>query len=405
MREQLLAGVDIGSTKTVVVLGQLDREGHLHILGSVVVPGRGGVRAGGITDIDEVANSLSIALERSSHLMGRRPLSVFCAMTGRHVESLNHRGAIAITPTGRDITMTDVARVLEVAGAIPLDANRMILAVMPRMYIIDGQDGVKNAVGMAGFRLEAEAHIVTGALSAYRNVLKCAERAHVEVEEVVVAALASAEAVLAPTERDLGTILIDLGGETADVAIFADGGLWRTFMLPLGGSLITDDIAQWLGVPPTVAEALKTQYGAATPQRVGGNETIDMSQFLPNYHEALPRQQLAEVIQARVEEMLLLLREEVQRTQRERLLTGGVVLTGGTAELPGISELAAQIFQAPVRIGAPHSLYGVGDTLAHPSFATAVGLLRWQQQGLQAAQVAGNPHPLRALWGRMFGGQ
>ena len=401
MREQLLASVDIGSTKTAVVVGQFDREQHLHILGAVQVPTYG-MKRGGIIHMDEVANSISVALERSSHLVGRRPMSVYCSMTGGHIESTNHRGAVAITPMNRDIDTQDVARVLDVAGAIPLDANRMIFAVMPRTYIIDGQDGIKNPFGMSGYRLEAEAHIVTGSTSAYRNLLKCAERAHVEIEDVVVSALASAEAVLAPSEREAGTVLIDIGGETADVAIFADGGVWRTFMLPLGGNLITDDIGHGLRVPAPVAEALKTQYGAATPNRIPPQENIDLGQFLPNCHEVVARRTLATIIHARTEEMLLLIRDEVHRTGRERVLAGGVVLTGGTAELAGITEIAAQVFDAPVRIGAPHSLYGVTDSIIHPAFATAVGLLRWQEQALAIMPRGGQRNPLAAMWQRLW---
>lgn len=403
MREQMLASMDIGSTKTAVVLGQLDRERHLHILGAVQVPTIG-MRRGGITNMDEVANRIAVAIERSSHLTGRRPLSVYASITGGHIESVNHRGAVAITPANRDIDANDVARVLDVAGAIPLDANRTILAVMPRAYLIDGQDGIKNPVGMAGFRLEAEAHVVTGATSAYRNLLKCAERARVVIEDVVVAALASAEAVLAPSEREQGTVLVDLGGETADVAIFADGGVWRTFMLPLGGDLITDDIAHGLRVPQPVAEALKTQYGSATPHRISEQENIDLGQFLPNCHEVAARRDLAMIIHARIEEILLLIREEVQRTGGAQVLAGGVVLTGGTAELAGITEVAAQVFDAPVRIGAPHSLYGMTDAIIHPAFATAVGLLRWQEQAQAMLANGRRGQPLRNLWHRMRGG-
>jgi cell division protein FtsA len=405
MREQTLAGVDIGTTKTVVAVGQLDREHHLHLRGAAQVPTQG-LRRGGITHMDEVANSISVALERCAHVTGVRPLSVYCAITGTHLESHNHRGAVAITPAHRDIDAADIAHVLDVAGAIPLDANRLILAVLPRMYLIDGQDGIKHPLGMAGYRLEADAHIVTGALSAYRNLLKCAERAHVAVDDVVVAALASAEAVLAPGEREQGAACIDLGSGTADVALFADGGVWRTFMLPLGGQLITDDIAYGLRLPAPVAEAVKVQYGTALPERVAPTEMIDLGQFLPHCQEVASRRTLADIIWARATEILTMLRDEIRRGGRERAFAGGVVLTGGTAELAGITELAAQIFDAPVRIGTPHSLYGAAESVMHPAYATAFGLLRWQAQALATTIPGAGGNPFHALWfyiQRLFG--
>ncbi len=400
MREQILAGVDVGTTKTAVVLGQIDRERRLQIRGMAETPTQG-MRRGGITNMDEVANSIAVALERAAQMTGVRPTTVYCAITGPHMESCNHRGAVAITPAHRDIDAEDVAHVLDVAGAIPLDPNRMILAVLPRMYLIDGQDGIKNPLGMTGYRLEAEAHVVTGALSAYRNLLKCAERARLAVDDVVVAPLASAEAVLAPSERDLGVTLIDLGGGTADVAMYVDGGVWRTFMLPLGGQFITDDIAYALRLPIPIAEALKIHYGVAIPARVGADETISLGQFLPNCQEAISRRALGDIIHARAEEILTLLRDEIRRSGRERAFAGGVVLTGGTAELVGITDLAAQIFDAPVRLGTPHSLYGATENLIRPSYATAVGLLRWHEQVLAGALDSAGGNPLQSLWAGM----
>ncbi|MBA3824774.1 MAG: cell division protein FtsA, partial [Ktedonobacterales bacterium] len=213
MRDTLFTGVDIGSTKIAVVVGQLDRERHLHIQAATQEPTQG-IRRGGITDIDEVANGITRALDRAAHLTGARSMRAFCSISGAHIQSQNHRGAVAIAPSNRDIDGDDITHVLDVAGSVPLEANRMVLAVLPRTYLVDGQDGIKNPAGMAGYRLEAEAHIVTGAHSAYRNLLKCAERARLEVEDVVVAPLAAAEAVLAPGERDGATALIDLGGGT-----------------------------------------------------------------------------------------------------------------------------------------------------------------------------------------------
>jgi cell division protein FtsA len=399
MREHVLVGVDVGSTKTAVVAGELDRAGQLHLRGVAEMPTQG-LRRGGIAHMDEVAAGIAAAVEGIAHQIGHYPASAICAITGPHIASCNHRGAIAIVPANRDIEAADVARVLDVAGAIPLETNRMILAVLPRMYVIDGQDGIKHPVGMAGFRLEAEAHVVTGAPSAYRNLLKCVERAHLRADEVVVAALAAAEAVLTPAEREAGVVLIDLGGGMADVTLFAEGGAWRTFALPLGGQLITDDIAYGLRLPLPIAEALKMRFGTAIPAHVPPQETIDLSQLLPNCQEVAARHTLATIIHARAEEILTLLRDEIRRSGRERAFAGGVVLTGGAAELAGMTELAAQVFDAPVRLGVPHSVSGATGALARPAYATAIGLLRWQAQMIMAVPGAGAPL-WRDMWERL----
>lgn len=399
MREQVLVGVDVGSTKTAVVMGDLDRTGQWQLRGAAEVATQG-MRRGGIAHMDEVAAGIVAALERAAQQIGQHPAGVVCAISGQHIASCTHRGAIAIAPANRDIEAEDVARVLEVAGAIPLEANRMILAVLPRMYVIDGQDGIKHPVGMAGYRLEAEAHVVTGAQSAYRNLLKCVERAGVRADEVVVAALASAEAVLTSTEREAGVVLIDLGGGMADVTLFAEGGAWRTFALPLGGQMITDDIAYGLRLPAPIAEALKIHFGTAMPTHVPPQQTIDLGQFLPNCQEVAARHTLATIIHARAEEILTLLRDEIRRSGRERAFAGGVVLTGGTAELAGMTELAAQVFDAPVRLGLPLTMPGLTGALARPAYATAIGLLRWQAQMLAASPDAGTS-PWRGMWDRL----
>ncbi len=398
MGEMLFTGIDIGSSTTTVVMGQLDRERHLHVIGAATAP-TFGMRRGGITNLNEVAGSIALALERVSHQTGRRPLHAVAAITGAHLVSGNHRATIAITPLHRDIDEADIAHVLDLASSTPVEAHEMQLAIIPCAYRLDGQEGIKNPAGMAGYRLEAEVHIVTGAAPAYHNLLKCARQANLEIEDVVVAGLASAGAVLAPSEREMGTVVIDFGGETADVVVFAEGAPLHTFMAPLGGRIITEDVQHWLSMPQAVAEAVKLQYGAATPARIPAGERIDLGQFLPQSHESVSRRDLARVIEARVEQFMTLLREEIVRGGGARALASGVVLTGGTAELPGLTDVAARIMHAPVRLGAPHSLYGAPDSLLRPAFATAVGVLRWQEQTLASATFhSPNDWPQR-LWG------
>jgi len=381
MQGQTFLAIDLGTSSTKFVCGSLDREQQLHINYTTEVPTRG-VRRGGITDMEEASKSIATGMDRMTQLLRQRLPEAIFSITSTQLESCNPRGAVAI-PSDRDIDASDVSRVLDVAGAVPHDGSRIILTVMPRTYIVDGQDGIKNPVGMSGHRLEVEAHVVTSMAGVSRNLEKCAERANLQVQDLVVSSLASAEAVLAPSEREMGTVLIDIGGGICDIAIYADGGIWRTFTMPMGGNIITDDIAYVLHLPIPVAEELKITYGCATPGRISDKETIDLGQFLHACKDVVSRRTLAEIIYFRLEEMLGQIRDEILRSGRERVLAGGVVITGGTAELVGITEVAAAVFDVPVRIGAPHSLYGATDTIVRPAFATAVGLLRWHEHDLR----------------------
>jgi cell division protein FtsA len=381
VQEQLLACIDVGFSETSAILGQLDREGHLHVVGATRVPTHG-VARGGITDMDEAAHSIATVVERLHQLTGQSITSAYFSLTGTHIDSCNQRGTVAITPGDRDINIDDIQRVLDIAGAVTLKPDLIPLMIIPRTYAIDGQGGIKNPIGMSGHRLEVEAHIISGLASAHRNLLKCATLAGIEVEDVVVAPLASAEAVLSPGEREMGAILIDIGGNTADIAAFADGGIWRTAMLPFGGQRVTADISYVLRLPLVTAEALKLAYGNALPQRIPENETIDLALVQPGFQRTINRRYLASIIHACIDEILIMIRDKLRESGNDRIFAGGVVLTGGTAELPGIVELAEHIFEAPVRIGKPHSLYGTTETIVHPSFATAVGLLRFQEQAI-----------------------
>jgi cell division protein FtsA len=379
VQERVIVGIDVGTTKVCVLVGALDRDGKLNIVGVGTCPSQG-LRRGVVVNIEETVTSIAAALDRAERLSGKRIASSYVGIAGSHIASDNSKGFVAISPNHRDITPNDISRAVEVAQAIAIPANREIIHVIPRGYVVDGQEGIKNPIGMSGFRLEVEAHIITGSVSSLHNLIKCVDKAHVDIEDIVLEPLASGLAVLEDGETDLGVALIDIGGGTTDVAVYADGAIWHTVVLPVGGNLITSDIAIGLRLPMGVAEELKVTYGHCDPSAIDDDDMIDLSQFMSDCDDLVPRKLLAEIIQARVEELFSLVHEEIRKSGYEGLLPAGVVITGGTAELPGILEVAGLILDLPVRIGSPLGLHGLADSINRPAYATAVGLLLW---GLQ----------------------
>lgn len=376
MQERVIVGIDVGTTKICVLVGELDRDGKLNIVGVGTCPSQG-LRRGVVVNIEETVTSIAAALDRAERLSGKKIISAYVGITGSHIDSENSKGFVAISPSHRDIEQNDISRAFEVAQAIAIPANREIIHVIPRGYVVDGQEDIKNPIGMSGFRLEVETHIITGAVSAIHNLIKCVHKAHVEIEDLVLEPLASGEAVLADGETDLGVVLVDIGGGTTDIAVYTDGAIWQTVVLPLGGNQITNDIAIGLRLPFGVAEELKVTYGHCDPSLIDEDDMIDLSQFMPDCNDLVPRKLLAEIIQARVEELFTMVHEEVKKSGYDGLLPAGIVLTGGTAELPGIDELAGQILDLPARIGSPLGLHGLADSISRPAYATAVGLLLW----------------------------
>ncbi len=376
MQERVIVGIDVGTTKICVLVGELDRDGKLNIVGVGTCPSQG-LRRGVVVNIEETVTSIAAALDRAERLSGKKIVSAYVGITGSHIDSENSKGFVAISPSHRDIEQNDISRAFEVAQAIAIPANREIIHVIPRGYVVDGQEDIKNPIGMSGFRLEVETHIITGAVSAIHNLIKCVHKAHVEIEDLVLEPLASGEAVLADGETDLGVVLVDIGGGTTDIAVYTDGAIWQTVVLPIGGNQITNDIAIGLRLPFGVAEELKVTYGHCDPSLIDEDDMIDLGQFMPDCNDLVPRKLLAEIIQARVEELCSMVHEEVKKSGYDGLLPAGIVLTGGTAELPGIDELAGQILDLPTRIGSPLGLHGLADSISRPAYATAVGLLLW----------------------------
>ncbi len=376
MQERVIVGIDVGTTKICVLVGELDRDGKMNIVGVGTCPSQG-LRRGVVVNIEETVTSIAAALDRAERLSGKKITTAYVGIAGSHIASENSKGFVAISPSHRDIVQNDISRAIEVARAIAIPANREVIHVIPRGYVVDGQEGIKNPIGMSGFRLEVETHIITGAVSSIHNLIKCVQKARVEIEDLVLEPLASSEAVLADGETELGVALVDIGGGTTDIAVFSDGAIWQTVVLPIGGNLITSDIAIGLRLPFGVAEELKVTYGHCDPSTISDDDMIDLAQFIPNCDDLVPRKLLAEIIQARVEELFEMVHEEIRKSGYDGLLPAGMVLTGGTAELPGIQGVAGQTLDLPTRIGSPLGLHGLADSISRPAYATAVGLLQW----------------------------
>ena len=376
MQERVIVGIDVGTTKICVLVGELDRDGKLNIVGVGTCPSQG-LRRGVVVNIEETVTSIAAALDRAERLSGKRITSATVGIAGSHISSENSKGFVAISPSHRDIEPNDISRAVEVARAIAIPANREMIHVIPRSYVVDGQEGIKNPIGMSGFRLEVEAHIITGSVSSMHNLIKCVQKAHVDIEDLVLEPLASGYAVLEDGETDLGVALVDIGGGTTDIAVYTDGAIWHSVVLPVGGNLITSDIAIGLRLPVGVAEELKIMYGHCDPSAIDDDDMIDLAQFMPDCDDLVPRKLLSEIIQARVDEIFGMVHEELKKSGYDGLLPAGIVITGGTAELPGILEVAGQILDLPARIGSPLGLHGLADSINRPAYATAVGLLLW----------------------------
>jgi cell division protein FtsA len=383
--EQLVVGLDVGTTKVAVLAAAVEPDGALDLVAGAQVLTTG-VRQGVVVNMDEVTRAVAEAMDRAEQLCGRKLGAAVVALGGRHLAATNSRGAVAITPGGREIQYEDIVRAIEAARAgVALGENREVVHQLPRGYLVDDQDGVPNPIGMVGYKLEVETHVVLASAAGVQNLARCVRGAQVEPQDLVAAPLAAAGAVLTPAEREIGTMVVDIGGGTSGVAIFAQGFPWLTLELPGGGAAITYGIAAALRLPLDVAERLKVEQGHADPRRVAADDLIELDD------EALvvPRSELARVIQAEAGDLLAGLRQPLQQAQQGGMRPLGLVVTGGTAQLPGLAELAGRVLGLPARVGAPRHLRGAGDGLSGPPFATAAGLLLWGAQQLNGARPVG----------------
>jgi cell division protein FtsA len=354
----------------------VDDDRQVRVIGVGLVPSRG-VRRGVVTNVMDATTAISASVEKAERTSGYKIERAYVGLSGTHISSLNSRGVVGISRREHGITDEDVDRVLDAAHAIAVPHNQEVVHVIPRGYIVDGQNGVHDPVGMHGFRLEVEAHIVTGSTTLIQNLVKCVERAGVEVDELVLAAIAAGDAILTDTEREMGVVLADIGAGTTDLSIFIDGTVWHTVTLGIGGEYITGDIAIGLRLPPEAAEEIKITHGHALASRVLPEERFTVSTFGGDSRQAVLRWKLAEIIEARMEEMLEMIQQEIKRSGYDGLLPAGIVLCGGTAQLPGIQELGRDVLSLPVRVGVPQEIHGLVDKISNPAHAVGAGLMGW----------------------------
>jgi cell division protein FtsA len=382
------------------VVGEVTADG-IDIVGVGTYPSVG-LRRGVVVHIDQTVNSIKRAIRDAELMAGCQISSVFAGIAGTHVVSMNSHGVIAIK--SREVTQNDVDRVLDAARAIAMPFDRQILHVLPQQYIVDDQEGIQDPLGMSGVRLEAKVHVVTGAIAAAQNILRCCERAGLHVNEVILESLAAGEAVLDPEEKRLGVALVDLGGGTTDLGIFVDNAIRFTSVLALGGSNITSDISVGLRASVDEAEKVKRKYGCASTSAVNPADLIEVASVGGEKRRQLARTILAEIIEARVEEILSLVDREIIRSGYAESIAAGVVLTGGVALLPGIREVAEQVFDMPVRIGIPQGLGGLADVVQNPMYSTASGLLLYaNRHGPSSLVLPKPPNVLSRLLKSLFG--
>ena len=375
-RRQIVTGLDVGTTKVAVVIAEIGRDGGVDVIGIGTSPSRG-LRKGVVVDIESSVKAISEEVERAERMAGVRMKSAFVAIAGSHVASTNNTGVVAVSREDKEITQEDVQRVIEAARVVHIPSDREILHVIPRGFVVDGYDGIKDPVGMLGLRLEVEAHIVTGAMTSVQNLVRSVYKAGIEVDDVVLAQIASAQAVLEPAEMELGVVLVDVGGGTTDIAIFQEGTLCFTSVLPIGGGHITSDIAVGLRTPLHQAEQLKVQYGNALTRDARDDVMLEVPGVGGRESRSVSEKVLATIVEARVQEIFSLVAKEIGRSGCEGLIPGGAVVTGGTSLIRGVSELAEQELNLPVRPGRPVGVTGLDDLASSPMLSTGVGLIRY----------------------------
>ncbi len=372
--QNTVVGLDVGTAKVCAIIGEVNEDDMVDIIGVGIAPSRG-LRKGVVVNIDHTVASIRAAIQDAELMAGYRADSVFAGVSGGHIRGINSHGVIAIK--NREVTGSEVDRVVDAARAVAIPTDREILHILPQEFMVDDQDGIKEPIGMAGVRLEAKVHIITGAASAAQNIVRCANRAGLRVSDLVLQQLASAEAVLSPDEKELGVALVDIGGGTTDIAVVVDGAIQHTCVISVGGEQLTNDIAFGLRTPLVEAEKIKKRHGCALGALVNKDDTISVPGVGGRPPRMLSRSVLADIAEPRLEEVLGLAKRELDKSGLLQSLASGVVLTGGTVAIEGISELAEQIFELPVRIGYPTGVSGLVDIVRSPVYATGVGLVLW----------------------------
>ncbi len=397
--QELIIALDVGTSKIAALVGQIADDGQIEVIGFGSHPSHG-LKRGVVVNIESTVQSMQRAIEEAELMAGCRISSAFTGIAGSHIRSFNSHGIVAIRD--REVNQSDVDRVIDAAKALAIPADQKILHILSQEYIIDAQDGVREPVGMSGVRLEAKVHIVTGAVSAAQNITKCVRRCGLEVSDIVLEQLASSHAVLNEDEKELGVCMIDIGGGTTDIAIFTEGAIRHTGVIPIAGDHVTSDIAIALRTPMQYAEQLKLKHGSVSMELANMQESIQVPSVAKHPPKQIHKNDLIQVIKARYEELFNLVQAELHRSGFEKMISAGIVLTGGASKIQGCLELAEKIFQVPVRLGVPQNVRGLVDVRDNPAYSTGVGLLLYgqlQQDGLSAGIDLDRNEA--KLWGKM----
>jgi len=370
--KNMIVGLDIGTSKVVAIVGEFSDDGVIEIIGIGSHPSRG-LKKGVVVNIESTVHSIQRAVEEAELMAGCDINSVFAGIAGSHIRSLNSHGIVGIRD--KDVSLGDLERVIEAAGAVAIPADQRILHILPQEFLIDNQEGIRDPINMSGVRLEAKVHMVTGAVSAAQNIVKCVQRCGLEVDDIILEQLASSYSVLTEDEKELGACIIDIGGGTTDIAVFLGGAIQYTAVIPIAGDQVTNDIAVSMRTPLQHAEEIKIKYACALSQLANPDETIEVPSVGDRPPRRLARQTLAEIVEPRFEELFSLVRDELRRSGFEELIAAGVVITGGSAKMEGAVELAEEVFHMPVRLGSPQYVKGLLEVVRNPIHATGVGLL------------------------------
>jgi cell division protein FtsA len=370
--ENLVVGLDIGTSKVLAIVGEVTATGEVEVIGVGHHPSRG-MKKGVVVNIESTVQSIQRAVEEAELMAGCQIRSVYAGIAGSHIRSINSHGTVAIKD--KEVGPNDVDRVIESARALAIPADQKVLHVLPQEFIIDGQEGIREPIGMSGVRLEAKVHIVTGAVSAAQNIVKCVRRCGLEIDDIILEQLASSLSVLTEDEKELGVCMVDIGGGTTDISVFTEGAIRHTSVIPIAGDQVTNDIAVALRTPTANAEEIKKKYGCALTQLATSDESIEVPSVGDRPPRKLARQTLAEVIEPRIEELYGLVLAELRRSGFEDVIGSGIVLTGGSAKMEGMIDLAEEVFHMPVRLGIPQGVGGLSGVVHNPIYATGVGLV------------------------------
>ncbi len=385
--KNMIVGLDIGTSKVVAIVGEITAEGAIDVVGIGSHPSKG-MKRGMVVNIESTVQSIHRAVAEAELMAGCQIHSVYVGIAGSHIRSLNSHGIVAIRD--REVYSLDLERVIDAAQAVAIPADQRVLHILPQEYVIDSQEGIKEPLGMSGVRLEAKVHLVTCATNASQNIEKCIRRCGLDVEDIILEQLASSYSVLTEDEKELGVCLVDIGGGTTDIAVFTEGSIRHTGVIPIAGDQVTNDIAMALRTPTQHAEEIKIQYACALTQLAGAEETIKVPSVGDRPPRDLSRQALAEVVEPRYDELFTLVQTELRRSGFEDLIPTGVVLTGGTSKMEGAMELAEEIFHMPVRVGCPQTVSGLTDIVRNPIYATGVGLLQYGARAQEDGLVTGS---------------